>query len=63
MSTSTKSSWPIFRNPCELSERVLPTYFDVIKCYMHERQLIKQKSKKEPLASEILDIIPEKLNS
>lgn len=44
---------PIFGNSSELSEKVLPVYSDVMKFYLHERIVLKQKSKKDPSVSEI----------
>ena len=32
---------PIFGNSCDLTETVLPTYSDIMKCHLHKRQLIK----------------------
>ena len=49
---------PIFGNSRDLSETVLPTYLDVIKCYLPERQLIKILStNKDPSVSEISEPI------
>ena len=45
--------YPIFGNSRDLSETILPTYLDVIKCFLHERQLIKLKTNKDPSVSEI----------
>ena len=49
--------YPIFGNSRELSETVLPTYSDVVKCYLHERQLIKLTTNKDPSVSEISEPI------
>ena len=45
--------YPIFGNSRDLSETILPTYLDVIKCFLHERQLIKLTTNKDPSVSEI----------
>ena len=47
------SDYPIFGNSRDLSKTVLPTYSDVIKCYLHERQLIKLTTNKDPSVSKI----------
>ena len=49
--------YPIFGNSRDLSETILPTYSDVMKCYLHERQLIKLTTNKDPLVSEISEPI------
>lgn len=48
---------PIFGNSSELSEKVLPVYSDVMKFYLHERKVLKQKSKKDPSVSEISKVV------
>ena len=48
---------PIFGNSHNLNERIFPTYFHVIKCYLHERQLIKLTTNKDPSESEISQLI------
>ena len=51
---STKRNLPdclIFGKSRDLSETVVPTYSDVTKCYLHERQLIKLTTYKDPSLS------------
>ena len=53
---STKRNLPdchIFGNSRDLSKTVLPTYSDVMKWYLHERQLIKLTTNKDPSVSEV----------
>ena len=52
---------PIFGNSRDLSKTVLPTYPDVIKCYLHERQLIKLATNKDPSMSEISEPVVMKI--
>ena len=52
---------PIFRNSPGLSKTVLPTYSDVIMCYLHERQLIKLTTNKDSSVSEIFQPIVMKI--
>ena len=52
---------PIFGNSRDLSKTVLPTYSDVMKCYLHERQLIKLRTNKDPSVSEISEPIVMKI--
>ena len=44
-----------------LSERMLPTYSDVMKCYLHERQIMKLCSNKDPSISEISELVVKKM--
>ena len=55
MATSTRSlsACPIFGNCSELKDNALPTYEDVIKCFLYKRCLLKEKCKKDPSAKEI----------
>ena len=50
-------NYPIFGNSRDLSETILPTYSDVMQCYLHERQLIKLTTNKDPFVSEISEPI------
>ena len=52
---------PIFKNSRDLSKTVLPTYSYVTKCYLHERQLIKLTTNKDPSVSEISEPIVMKI--
>ena len=52
---------PIFGNSRDLSKTVLPTYSDVMKCYLHERQLIKLTTYKDPSVSEVSEPIVKKI--
>ena len=47
---------PIFGNSHNLSETVLPTYFHVIKCYLHESQFIKLTTNKDPSVGKISEL-------
>ena len=49
--------YPIFGNSRDLTETILPTYSDVIKCYLHERQLNKLTTNKDPLVNKISEPI------
>ena len=48
------SDCPISGNSRDLSERVLPTYSDVMKCYLDERQIIKLTTNEDPLLNDQL---------
>ena len=52
---------PIFGKSSDLSERKLPTYSDVMKCYLHERQIMKLCSNKDPSISEISELVVKKM--
>ena len=43
---------PILGNSRYLSKTVVPTYSDVMKCYLHKRQLIKLTTYKDSSVSE-----------
>ena len=52
---------PIIGNSRDLSERVLPTRSDEMKCYLHERHTIKLTTNKDPSVSEISEPIVMKI--
>ena len=51
----------IFGNASELPARVLPTYSDVMRHYLFERQICKENSKKDPSVSDISNVMATKL--
>lgn len=52
----------VFGSPEEFCGSVLPTYDEVMKCYLHVKQNLKpSRSSREPTVSEIGDIIAKKL--
>ena len=55
------SDCPIFGNSRDLIKTVVPTYLDVMKCYLHNRQLIKLTTYKDPSVSEISEPIVMKI--
>lgn len=61
ISTRAITSCPIFGTGSDLSARLLPTYDDVMKCYIFEKEILKQKTKKDQSVDEISRIISEKL--
>jgi len=63
LSKRHKNDCPIFGNSSDLSERVLPTYLEVMKCYLFERNTLKQKSKKDPAVGELSKIVIDKVIS
>ena len=56
-------SCPIFGNPSEFSEKQLPTYGDVMKCFNQERWKFKEMSNKDPAVADIAVIVAKKLIS
>ena len=55
------SDCPIFGKSRDLIKTVVPTYSDVMKCYLHNRQLIKLTTNKDPSVSEISESIVMKI--
>ena len=53
----------IFGTPTLFCDTVLPTYEDVIKCYLHERHQLKMECNKDPSATEIAKSLSEKIAS
>ena len=53
MATRSSTTCPIFGNYSRLKENVLPTYEDVMKCFLYKRFTLKEKSKKDPSAKDI----------
>ena len=53
MATRSSTTCPIFGNYSRLKENVLPTYEDVMKCFLYKRFTLKEKSKKDPPAKNI----------
>ena len=60
-SMHTVSDCPIFGNSSDLSEKVLPTYSEEMKCYMQEKQIMKLCSNKDPSMREILELVVKKI--
>ena len=46
---------PIFGCPKDLNDNVLPSYEDIMKCYLYIRQELRALSEKEPTVGEITD--------
>ncbi len=63
MQTRKKSKCSVFGCPKDLNERMLPTYEDVMKCYLHIRQKIRSVQRKEPVLSEILEQLVPKIEA
>lgn len=60
--TRTKTLCPVFGPGKDFDERVLPTFFDVMKCYIHVRDELKPNlNSKEPNFNEISEIVVTKL--
>lgn len=62
--TKSKIHCVVFGAPKDLSELVLPTYEEIMKCYLYIKNDIKtQNNNKEPSVSEVSEIIANKLES
>jgi hypothetical protein len=53
----------LFGAPCVISERVLPTYQDVIKYVLFEREQEKNRCRKDPPITQIIILVAQKLIS
>lgn len=54
---------PIFGSFSDLSGRMLPTYEDMMKCYLYERHQMQQLTKKDPAVNDIANIVSKKIES
>lgn len=61
----TRNAWkcPLFGDLCEMNDKTLPTYEDVMKCYEWFRHKIKHEkdTKKEPTYKELEVIVVQKI--
>ena len=55
------SECPIFGSGNDLNTFVLPTYFHMMQCYFHERNLLKQETNKDPPVNDIAAIVCHKI--
>ena len=54
---------PIFGSFSDLSGRMLPTYEDMMKCYLYERHQMQQLTKKDPAVNDIANIVSKEIVS
>jgi hypothetical protein len=52
---------PLFGAPCEISERVLPTYKDVLKYVLFEREKERNIIKSDPSIKQIVSVVTDKM--
>ena len=54
---------PVFGDPAELSTRVLPSYEDIMKCFLLVRNELKNNTKSDPPVGAIAVYVAEKVET